>query len=64
MVTEGKLAVNVVAKDPEDNKFLGCALEGNADYLVGGDDHLLEVKDYEGRRIVPPTTFLALLQPA
>src|SRR3989338_625243 len=40
VVTEGKLTVNIVSKDPQDNKFLACAQEGKADYLVSGDGHL------------------------
>lgn len=33
--------LNVVAADPSDNRFLECAVEGRADYLVSGDAHLL-----------------------
>ena len=61
-MTEGKLTVNLVSKDPEDNKFLACAQEGQADYLVTGDDDLLTVKGYEGTLIVPPAAFLPVLQ--
>ncbi len=64
VVTEGNLTVNVITTDSQDNKFLACAQEGSADYLVTGDDDLLQVKSYEGALIIPPATFLALLKSA
>ena len=33
--------VNVVLKHPADDKFIECALCSRADYIVGGDTHLL-----------------------
>lgn len=59
-VTEGTVTVNV-ARDPEDNKFLGCASEGNADYLVSGDDDLLQIEVFERTQIVRPKAFLETL---
>jgi len=59
-VTEGKLTVNI-AKDPQDNKFLACASEGDADYLVSGDDHLLRLEVFERTQIVRPRIFLETL---
>jgi hypothetical protein len=54
----------IITKDPRDNKFLACAREGNTEYLVTGDDHLLELGVYGGTRILSPATFLVLLQAA
>ena len=50
------------SRDPQDNLFLACALEGQADYLVSGDAHLLEIKYYHGVQIVAPRQFLDLLK--
>ncbi len=61
VVTEGKLAVKI-ARDPQDDKFLACATEGTADYLVSGDEDLLQIKVYEGTHIVGPADFLDILQ--
>lgn len=61
VVTEGKLAVKI-ARDPQDDKFLACATEGTADYLVSGDEDLLQIKVYEGTQIVSPADFLDILQ--
>jgi hypothetical protein len=52
------------SRDPGDNIFLACALEGQADYLVSGDRHLLEIKRYHTVPIVPPRQFLDVLRTA
>ena len=44
--------------DPTDNKFLGCALEGRADYIVSRDPHLLNLKHFHGIQIVEVPTFV------
>src|SRR5271154_7024675 len=36
-------AVQIVTKDPTDNKVLECALAGKSDYIVTGDKHLLDL---------------------
>lgn len=53
--------VLVVEDDPDDDKFLACAVDGEAEYIVSGDPHLLTVKEYEGVKILTPSDFLALL---
>lgn len=49
-----------VKEDPEDNKFLECALEGKADYLITSDRHLLELGEFAKTKICKPTQFLKL----
>ena len=64
MIAE-KLSVQAITKDPEDDKFLACAQEGDLPhYIVSGDEHLLALKEYEGIEIVPPMAFLTILQAA
>jgi hypothetical protein len=48
--------------DPEDDVFLACAVEGQADYLVSGDDDLLQLKFYQGVQVVSPAVFSAILE--
>jgi len=48
----------MVKEDPEDNKFLECALEGKADYLITSDRHLLELGEFAQTKICKPTQFL------
>lgn len=53
--------LDVVPADPTDNKFVECAVDGNAAYIVSGDQHLLRLGRYNGIQIVPPDVFLLLL---
>ncbi len=57
-------ALNVIARDPDDNKFLECALAGGADYIVSGGAHLLDIGQYDGIQIVTPAAFLDVLNQA
>jgi len=45
-------------EDPDDNKFLECAVAGNCDFIVSGDKHLLKLSAYQGIEIVAPRKFL------
>lgn len=47
-----------VARDPTDDKFLEAALGGQADYIVSGDNDLLDLKTFEGIPIIPPWEFV------
>lgn len=53
---------NVVVEDPDDNKFIDCAVEGDANYIVSDDPHLLKLKEYRGIKIVNPRKFLKFLK--
>jgi putative PIN family toxin of toxin-antitoxin system len=35
------------SRDKTDNKYIECAIAGNVDYIISGDVHLLELKQYE-----------------
>ena len=61
-VVKGERLLNIVADDPDDNKYLVAAVEGRADYLVSGDNHLLDIREYEGIRIITPRKFLTILK--
>jgi putative PIN family toxin of toxin-antitoxin system len=43
-----------VARDPDDNKFLEAAIDGQVEYIVSGDNDLLTLETFEGIPIVPP----------
>lgn len=47
-----------IPDDPTDNKFLACALEKKADYIVSRDPHLRNIKHYHGIQIIDATTFI------
>ncbi|MBM4424725.1 MAG: putative toxin-antitoxin system toxin component, PIN family [Chloroflexi bacterium] len=61
LITDNTYIVNVVTDDPDDNIFLATAMEGQADYLVSLDRHLLSLKYYQGVQIVWPRDFLKML---
>lgn len=51
-LTDDLYEVDRVVADPTDNKFLACALESGADYLISEDHHLREIKHYHGTQII------------
>jgi putative PIN family toxin of toxin-antitoxin system len=53
--------IKAVPDDPDDNKFIECAVKSNADYIVSGDEHLLKLKEYAGIKILKASEFLKLL---
>ena len=56
-VIKTKLKLDVCV-DKKDNMFLECAVEGKADYLISGDDHLLRLKKFRNVKIVSVKEFL------
>jgi len=57
-IVDARSIAPVIEEDPSDDKVLACALESKAGYLITGDRHLLDLKKYEGVRIMSPTQFL------
>jgi putative PIN family toxin of toxin-antitoxin system len=62
ILTPGEIRMSVIQEDPSDDRYLECALEGEADCIVSGDQHLLETGEYRGIRILTPKAFLAVLK--
>ena len=56
--TESKRKISGVCEDPEDDKFLTCGVNASADYLISGDSHLLNIKNYGKIKIVSPSFLL------
>jgi len=54
-------SVTAVEDDPDDDKFLKAAVAGNVDYVVSGDQHLLDFGSFRGIEIVDPRRFYELL---
>ncbi|HZV46271.1 MAG TPA: putative toxin-antitoxin system toxin component, PIN family [Thermodesulfovibrionales bacterium] len=50
-----------VTEDPDDNKFLECATEAKADYIISGDPHLLDMKKSKTVKIVTASEFLDII---
>lgn len=52
----------VIECDPTGNRYLECAVAGEAAVIVSGDRHLLGLREYEGIQILTPAGFLLLLE--
>jgi uncharacterized protein len=50
-----------VSPDESDNRFLECAQEASAGYLVTGNKRHFPVPEFEGIKIVSPAEFAGLL---
>lgn len=51
-----------VSRDPDDDKFLSCAVDGKCLYIVSGDNDLLSIGSYEGIEILTVADFLNRLE--
>lgn len=58
----GERTLRVISRDPSDNRYLECAIQGDAEYLVSGDQHLLQLGAYQKIRIVTPRDFLDVVR--
>jgi uncharacterized protein len=47
--------------DPDDDKFIECAISGNAGFIVSGDSHLLDLKSILNTEVITPSAFLKKL---
>jgi len=52
--------VKVIKEDSDDNIMLETAIVGNVDYLVSGDQHLLNLKEFAKVKIVTANEFLGV----
>ncbi len=51
--------LHIVEKDPDDNKFIECAVALKADFIITGDKALIEIQDYMSIKIISPKDFLS-----
>ena len=49
----------VIKEYPADNKFLECAVESKAKYIISGDSHLLKLRTFRRIEILTPNDFLS-----
>jgi len=57
-IANPKVKIDIIKRDPLDNKVLECALEAGAKYVVSGDKHLLELKKFRKIEILTAREFL------
>lgn len=51
-----------VCRDPDDNKFISCAIDGDCYYIVSGDKDLLILEQFQSVRIVTVVQFFEILK--
>jgi putative PIN family toxin of toxin-antitoxin system len=47
-----------ICSDPDDDKFLACALAGQTKFICSGDKALLKISGYRGITVVTPRAFV------
>jgi uncharacterized protein len=57
-VVHPRESLSVIAEDPDDNRVLECAVEGKADLIVSGDQHLLKLARYQSISITSVRQFM------
>ena len=55
-----KSTYKIIINDPDDDKFIDCAVEANADYIITGNKHLLDLKNFGKIKIIKPDMFLEI----
>jgi putative PIN family toxin of toxin-antitoxin system len=47
-----------ICEDPDDNKFIECAIASQSKLIVSGDKHLLKISGHKEIEVVRPQQFL------
>jgi putative PIN family toxin of toxin-antitoxin system len=47
-----------LCKDPDDDKFIECAVAGGCKIIISGDKHLLSIRKYQDITILTPRHFV------
>lgn len=53
-LVEPTINIHAVKDDPDDNKIVECAIESSSNYIITYDKHLLNIKDFQGIKIIRP----------
>jgi len=51
-----------ISRDPDDDKFVNCALSGGALYIVSGDSDLLDIEKVDEIDIITAREFVEILE--
>ena len=49
---------HLIVEHKSDNKFIDVAIEAKASYIISGDKHLLEIKEFKGIKIINAKEYL------
>lgn len=61
-VVKADEGIHYIKDDPDDDRILECAVTANCDFIISGDNHLLNLKSYKGIKILNPADFLLILR--
>jgi putative PIN family toxin of toxin-antitoxin system len=59
-VVEVEKNIKGICRDPDDDKFISCAVSGEADWIVSGDKDLSDLGKYRSLRIIHVSEFLKM----
>jgi len=59
VIPEQKL--DIIKEDPDDNIILECAIASSSDYILTYDNHLLNLKEFRGIKIIKPEELIRKL---
>ncbi|MFA5993230.1 MAG: putative toxin-antitoxin system toxin component, PIN family [Candidatus Pacearchaeota archaeon] len=62
MIVKSLQKLDIVKEDSDDNIILECAVEGNAEYILSYDRHLLNLKEFNNIKILAPEEFLNIAE--
>ena len=48
----------LTVEDPDDNKFIECAIASQSKLIVSGDKHLLKISGYKDIKVLKPRQFV------
>jgi uncharacterized protein len=54
--------IQFIEADPKDDKFLEAAIAGKVDFIVSGDKHLLNLKEFQSIPIISGREFINWLE--
>ena len=52
--------ITLIKDDPQDDKYLDCAIFGKARFIITNDKHLLRLSHYRSIRVIRPADFIKL----
>ena len=55
---ETKGITETICEDPDDNKFIECAIASKSKLIVSGDKHLLKISGYKEIEVFKPRQFV------
>lgn len=60
-IVKPQMKISVIKQKEDDNRILECAVAGECDYIISGDErHILPLREYQAIKILRASEFLNL----